>query len=255
MDVNILIPPYAGPTSSTTSPSTAVAEATSTVVKQLEATATPHLKSTVYALAASLGGCTFFAIVALGLCCRLRARVQRHDAIIADRRSLIALCLNEDDNGGEQQYRSAVYNLESPSSPEGEEDHSNRIRRPVRIGLEDATGRHSFQLVHRASTSSPRSGAVYHALRSTTATQGQERGHQAAVSDANQVPEGPQVSTSEEFQPSSSDSTAPTYTLGEPSPPWTRNAPLAYCQWDEDPSCSLADLASDGEAPPPYEPR
>lgn len=222
-------------------------------MKQLEATATPHLKSTVYALAASLGGCAFFAIVALGLCCRLRARVQRHDAIINDRRSLIALYLNEDDNGGEQQYRSAVYNLGSPSSPEGEE--LNRIRRPVRIGLEDATGRHSFQLVHRASTSSARSGAVYHALKSTAATQRQERGHQASVSGAIQVTEGPQVSTSEEFQPGSSDSTAPTYTLGEPSPPWARNAPLAYCQWDEDPSCSLADLASDGEAPPPYEPR
>ncbi|KAI0653050.1 hypothetical protein C8Q70DRAFT_1094289 [Cubamyces menziesii] len=128
------------PTSSTTAPSTAVAEATSTVMKRLEATATPHLQSTVYALAASLGGC-------------------------------------------------------------------------------------------------------------------QERGHQASVSGAIQVAEGPQVSTSEVFQPGSSDSTAPTYTLGEPSPPWTRNAPLAHCQWDEDPSCSLADLASDGEAPPPYEPR
>ncbi|KAJ8462005.1 hypothetical protein ONZ51_g11181 [Trametes cubensis] len=258
----------AGPTSSTTASPTTVVGATSPA-KQSNAPVAAGAKpsrTTVLALAASLGGSVSLAIDLLGLCWWRRIRRKRHNVVPTDPRLRVTSVFSNEPRQGRDEHRRRYGSaFRDSGSPEMEQGFLDRNDRPVtRTGLapEDATlptGRHGCKLVHRASTSRVRSVASDQEI-STVATQGGSEPLPAGLAGAEgterhpwpRVPVAagaPAPTTAVEVHPDSSEYTAPTYTSEEPILPWTRNAPPRL-QWGED--LARAALGASDEPPPPY---
>ncbi|KAH9888583.1 hypothetical protein C8Q73DRAFT_191165 [Cubamyces lactineus] len=255
-------------------PTAATVEATSTSAKQgpAAAGAATFPKTTIFALAASLGASASCAIVLLGLCWRRRTRrgMERHNVVPADPGLRESVCPEGSRHEDRHQCDNAFCGSDSREREGGE---SSRIGLPTvtRIGptLEGAgTGRRGCKLVHRASALSGtvRNDAVRQETP-TVATQGSigPRADCEGAGGPESVPPswsqetlgavaaGAQAGASArvEMESRSSGSAAPTYTSEEPILPWTRDA-LSRREWVGSLACS--ESASD-EAPPPYEPR
>ncbi|KAH9888584.1 hypothetical protein C8Q73DRAFT_794324 [Cubamyces lactineus] len=269
-------------TSSTTAPPTDATDATSTPKQPqapVAAVAATFSKTTLIALAASLGGSASCAIVLLGLCWRRRMQTKRHNVVPTDPRLRVSVFPDGPREGHCDEALGREYGdaFRDSDGPEREQGGLSRAGRPVaRVGLglgggATGTGMHDdCKLGLRASTSPARSAALDRAT-AIVATQGEaeppaDRTGAAAggirrdlgwswMRGVVAADEAQALASSGEVQSGSSEytGTAPTYTSEEPILPWTRDAPSRRLQWGEGVARSEAG-ASDSEPPPPYVP-
>ncbi|KAI0326203.1 hypothetical protein GY45DRAFT_1364056 [Cubamyces sp. BRFM 1775] len=242
----------AAPTVPVMAPSMATAP-TARPARPKDGNLTTSSKTTVTALAASIGGMASVAIISLWLRCRRRIQTLCVTGLMRRRIPRMIVDLDESHSSIDENISTACCS----SIAEGEDERLNGFRHRERTHWPDCTLGHSLQSL--TPTYTYRNGGDIH-----PASNDANWGSSGSAGDHTDGEEREGSPSSQKFSQASkdsgsqsvmSDTSAPTYTSEDPAPPLTSNSPSrsrGYVRALSSLSGSRSDLAED-EAPPPYE--